>query len=73
MLHWAQVGLSIAEANRDGQQLFFANMHQTPQRSRGAYTQKQQRFDAAKVRAAAKAAPHRRCGWPVTSNWSCST
>ncbi len=57
MLQWTRAGLTVPEANRHGQQLFFANLHQTPQRSRRGYTQKQQRLDAATARAAAHAAP----------------
>lgn len=55
LLQWTRNGLTIREANRHGQQLYFANLHHIP-RSRGGYTQRQQRLDAAIARAAAKAA-----------------
>jgi integrase len=51
MLQWTRAGLSIPEANRNGQQLFFANLHQTPQRARRGQTQRQQRLAAARLRA----------------------
>ncbi|GAA3346551.1 hypothetical protein GCM10020358_57970 [Amorphoplanes nipponensis] len=36
MLRWSRTGLSLAEANKDGQQLFIANMFSTPLAARGS-------------------------------------